>query len=82
MSKARTFVLKLSDHAKKQRIERKIPLEQILKTVKNPNNRAKSFKNRRLLQRDFGGKILEVVTTNEEDSTIVITEYYLEGEES
>lgn len=72
--------IKLSDHAKKQRIERKIPLEQILKAVKNPKNKAESFKNRQLLQRRFGGKILEVVTVKEEDATIIVTQYYLEGE--
>lgn len=72
--------IKLSDHAKKQRIERQIPLVQILKTVKRPKNKAESFKNRRLLQRNFGGKILEVVTVKDEDTTIVITEYYLEKE--
>lgn len=70
--------IKLSDHAKKQKIERKIPLEQIIKTVKNPKNKAKSFKDRELLQKMFGGKILEVVSVKVEDITIVITEYYLE----
>lgn len=71
-----------SDHAKSQRIERKIPLTQILQTVKNPQNKFGSYKSRQLLQREFGGKILEVVTVKEEDATIVITQYYLEGEES
>lgn len=69
-----------SDHAKKQRIERKIPLKDILKTVKNPQRKMKSFRNRRLLQRKFGDKILEVVSSKEEDITTVITEYYLEEE--
>lgn len=67
-----------SSHAKAQRIERKIPLDHVLKTVKNPQNKGKSFKNRQLLQRQFGGKILEVVSIQEEDITIVITQYYLE----
>ncbi len=71
--------IKLSDHAKKQRIDRKIPLEQIIKTVKNPKNKAKSFKNRELRQREFGGKILEVVSIKEYNITIVVTQYYLEG---
>ena len=70
----------LSDHAKKQRIERKIPLKDILQTVKNPETKLKSFKNRRLLQREFDDKILEVVTVKEEDLTIIVTEYYLEEE--
>lgn len=74
--------IKLSDHAKRQRIERQIPLNQILQTIKNPQNKDVSFKNRQLLQRKFSGKILEVVTVEEEDSTIVITQYYLEGDQS
>lgn len=74
--------IKLSDHAKKQRIEREIPLNQILQTIKNPKNKGVSYKNRQLLQRKFGGRILEVVTVKEEDATIVITQYYLGGEES
>ena len=78
MSKARTVVLKLSDHAKKQRIERKIPLEQIIKTVKNPKIKAKSFKNRELRQREFGDKILEVVVIQEEETLVVVTQYYME----
>jgi len=70
--------IKLSDHAKKQRIERKIPLEQVMQTIKNPKNKAKSFKDRGLLQKEFGDKILEVVTVKEKDTTIVVTQYYLE----
>ena len=70
--------IKLSDHAKSQRVERKIPLEQILKTIKKPKNKGESFKNRRLLQRSFGGKILEVVIVKEENITTVVTQYYLE----
>ena len=72
--------IKLSDHAKNQRIERKIPLKDILEAVRKPQNKLGSYKNRKLLQREFGGKILEVVTVKEEDLTIVITEYYLEEE--
>lgn len=70
-----------SDHAKQQRIERKIPLKDILQTVKNPVNRMNSYKDRELLQKEFGGKILEVIIVEEEDIMTVITQYYLEEEE-
>lgn len=69
-----------SDHANNQLIERKIPKKYILETIKNPENNLKSFKNRRLLQRQFSGRILEVVTIKEEDFLTVITEYWLEEE--
>lgn len=67
-----------SGHANNQRSERKIPKKYILQTIKNPENNLESFKNRRLLQRQFGGRILEVVTIKEEDVLTVITEYWLE----
>lgn len=69
-----------SDHANCQRVERKIPNKYILETIKNPENGLTSFKNRRLLQRQFGGRILEVVTIKEENILTVITEYWLEEE--
>lgn len=69
-----------SDHANTQRLERKIPKKYVLETIKNPDNNLKSFKNRRLLQRQFGGRILEVATIKEEDILTVITEYWLEEE--
>lgn len=71
-----------SDHAKKQRIERKIPIKNVLETIKNPQNKFNSFRNRQLFQRKFGDKILEVVTAPEEKTTIIVTQYYLVGEES
>lgn len=69
-----------SDHANTQRSERKILKKYILQTIKNPENSIKSFKDRRLLQKQFGGKILEVVTIKEKDILTVITEYWLEKE--
>lgn len=77
----RRMKIKLSDHAQKQRIERKIPLKDILQTVKNPESKARSFKKRQLLQREFGGKILEVVNVTEKGIITVIIQYYLEKEE-
>ena len=71
-----------SDHAKKQRVERKIPKKYILETIQNPQNKLKSFKSRELRQREFSGKILEVVIITEEGITTVITQYWLERKES
>lgn len=69
-----------SDHAKKQRIARKIPKSYVLQTVKNPQQKLPSFRNSQLSQKQFGGKILEVVTTTDGESIIVVTQYYLEKE--
>lgn len=69
-----------SDHAKKQLIERKISKNIVLETVKNPQNKIKSFKNRELRQRRFTGEILEVVVVTEDEIVTIITQYYLEKE--
>lgn len=70
--------IEFSDHALEQIKARKISKSRILTTVKKPENKLKSFKNRRLRQKRFGSKILEVVTVTEGSRIKVITEYYLE----
>ena len=67
-----------SDHAKSQRLERKIPKQHVLTTIKSPQKKVESFKSRQLLQRRFGDRILEVVTIQEDDTLTVITQYWLE----
>lgn len=69
-----------SNHASKQRVERKIPKKIVLETIKNPQKILKSYKNRQLLQKQFSGKILEVVMVKEENGLVVITQYFLEKE--
>ena len=69
-----------SDHAKEQLVERKIPKKIVLETVKNPQKKINSYKNRELRQRKFGSKILEVVIIEEDNSIIIITQYWLEKE--
>lgn len=66
-----------SDHAKFQFKKRRISQKRIFETIKNPQEAIVSFKNRRLRQRQFGDKILEVVTINEGSRITVITAYYL-----
>lgn len=74
------MIIVFSDHAKKQMIERKIPKKSILEAIKNPENKLSSYRNRELRQKQFNDKILEVVITEEENITIVVTQYYLEEE--
>lgn len=69
-----------SGHGKKQRVERKIPRKYILETANNPERIGHSFRDRKLHQREFGDKILEVVTILEEDNLIIITQYWLKKE--
>lgn len=69
----------LSQHAKDQILIRGIPLKAIEFAIKTPDRIVPSFRGRLLYQKEFGGKILEVVTIEENKTTIVITVYYLSG---
>lgn len=69
--------IKFSEHAKEQLEERYISTKRTIETVKNPDVILESFKNRRLRQRRFGDKILEVVTITEGSRITVVTSYYL-----
>ncbi|OGG13649.1 hypothetical protein A2773_06260 [Candidatus Gottesmanbacteria bacterium RIFCSPHIGHO2_01_FULL_39_10] len=69
-----------SDHALEQNKKRKIPKKRIIETVRNPEEILDSFKGRKLTRKQFGNKILEVVTTAEGLNTIIITQYYLGGD--
>lgn len=71
--------IKFSEHALRQLKARKIPKGRILLTVRKPASKLKSFKKRMLRRRQFGSKILEVVTITEGSKITVITPYYLEG---
>lgn len=66
-----------SDHAKKQLKERYVSEKRIIEAVRDPNKVLSSFKNRRLRQRRFGDRILEVVTVTEGSRITVVTVYYL-----
>jgi len=66
-----------SKHAKKQLEERYISKKRTIEAIKNPERMLESFKNRRLRQRRFGDKILEVITITEGSRISVVTAYYL-----
>lgn len=66
-----------SDHAEEQLKQRSIAKKITMETVGSPDVLVTSFKNRRLRQKRFGGKILEVVTITEGSRITVVTAYYL-----
>ncbi len=68
----------ISEHANKQRLIRDIPRYRILLAVLKPDKIKESFRKGKLYQKRFRNKILEVVTVIEDQSTIVITQYYLD----
>lgn len=64
-----------SDHAKENLKERYISKKRTIETVRDPDRILISFKNRRLRQRRFDDKILEVVTVTEGSQINVVTAY-------
>lgn len=72
--------IEFSEHALEQMKERGIGRVRVLNTVNKPDIKKKSFKNRVLRQKQFGGKILEVATITEGPRITVVTAYYPEEE--
>jgi len=69
--------IKYSDHCVERLKKRRISKLRVESTIQNPDNTLKSFRSRRLLQKHFGDKILEVVTKVEGKKITIITGYYL-----
>lgn len=80
-SGSRLLDIEFSDHAIGQLKKRGLSVNNVNETVKNPEKKIRSFKNRMLRQRRFGSKILEVVTVTEGSIITIITAYYLESRE-
>lgn len=51
-----------SEHSKSQNKFRKIPMSLVKKTVNNPDEVVKSYRNRQLSRKIFENRVLEVVT--------------------
>lgn len=73
--------IQFSAHALSQLKSRKISKAKVIETVKKPRRKIKSFKNRMLRQKQFGSKILEVVTSTEGSRITVVTQYYLKEDD-
>lgn len=66
-----------SDHAIDQNKKRKIPESRILQTVTDPDDVEPSSRGRVMRKKQFGKKILEVITVTEGSRVTVITQYYI-----
>lgn len=69
--------IEFSDHAKKQLKLRNISQRLAVETVSDPMAKVSTFKGRKLRQKAFGDKILQVITITEGSRITVITCYYL-----
>lgn len=77
MSKQIYMKIVFSSHSKEQNKIRKIPVSKIKQTLLNPDKIIKSYRDRKLYQKSFGSKMVEVVVKIEDETLIVITQYYL-----
>lgn len=69
--------IEFSDHVVEQIKRRGISKKKVLETVDNPDREMLSSRGRRLLQKKFGDKVLEVVSVWEKGRLIIVTAYYL-----
>lgn len=69
--------IEFSEHAKERLKVRKISKLKVLEVINNPERTVRSFRSRKLIQRRYGGKILEVITKVENKKIVVVTAYYL-----
>lgn len=67
-----------TEHAKDRLFQRNIKEKEVRQTLKNPDRILKSFGRRKIAQKRFQEKILEVVFREEKGIIIVITNYWLE----
>lgn len=71
--------IEFSDHAMVQLVNRpRVKREMILETINLPDAVTVSYRQRNLYRKRFGAETLEVVTVNEGDTIIVVTQYFLD----
>ncbi|MBI4157583.1 DUF4258 domain-containing protein, partial [Candidatus Woesebacteria bacterium] len=69
--------IEFSKHARERIKTRRISKNRVVKTIQNSAKILQSFRFRKLFQKNYGDKMLEVVTKIENRKIIVITAYYL-----
>lgn len=66
-----------STHSKNQLKRRKISQKTALDAIRNPDETVSSFKDRKLRQKQIGGKLLEIVIKTEGSKITIITGYFV-----
>lgn len=64
-----------SQHAIERMNQREITKLQVFSTIKSPQEKVESYKDRIIYKRKFGAKTLEVVTTVENKTIVIISAY-------
>ena len=71
--------IEFSDHALVQLKNRpRIKQTMVLATINSPDQATASHRQRNLYRKYFGDEILEVVTVTDNDTIVVITQYFLD----
>ena len=71
--------IEFSDHAIVQLVNRpRIKRDMVIEAIQLPDRATVSYRNRTLYHKSFKGETLEVVTVSEDDTIIVITQYFLD----
>ena len=73
--------IEFSNHSLDQIKKRNITKISVIKTINDPDEILPSYRKRKLIRKSFNDKILEVVTTIENNKVIVITAYLLKEDE-
>ncbi|HEC30593.1 MAG TPA: DUF4258 domain-containing protein [Candidatus Yonathbacteria bacterium] len=69
--------IRFTSHAQYRIEERGISILRITSTLRTPGKKRLAYENKLTKQKQFGGKILEVVYIKNKNYFIVITAYYL-----
>ena len=69
--------LRFTNHAKYRILERKIKIDDIKSTIKNPDYCGYTFDNKMVARKLIGDKTTEVIYTKSKSSILVITIYSL-----
>jgi hypothetical protein len=72
------LTIKFSQHAEAQLKTRNISHNRVKQTISKPEKVSKSYRGRKVLNRKYNSKILEVIIREGENDIIVITAYYLD----
>ena len=71
--------IEFSDHATSQLVNRpRIKRNMVIEAIQLSDGATVSYRNRTLYRKNFKGETLEVVTVKEDDTIIVITQYFLD----
>ena len=65
-----------SDHAKQNMLERRISHKEVEETILNPEKSIDSRKDRKIVQKTIGNRLLRVVYKETEKVYIIVTLYY------